>query len=152
MTATSPPRAAVDQLAWLVDRAAISDVLIEFARCLDDRDWHGYLEAFTPEAFLELPFGRFEGRAAIAAHATKGLDGFAATHHVSANHAIEIAGDRARARSSLIAAHVPDAGAPGRHGDAGGWYDSELVRTSEGWRLASVALRVVWTTGTDLPG
>lgn len=139
-------------LQELVDRAAISDLLIDFARCLDVRDWDGYLANFADDGVLELPFGTFTGRAEIAATATRGLDAFDATHHVSTNHAIKVDGDTARSRSYLLVAHVPDAGDRGRHGDAGGWYDCSYRREPDGWRFTHVALSIVWTTGSALPG
>ncbi len=142
----------MSDLQTLLDRAAISDLLIDFARCLDVRDWDGYLANFAADGVLVLPFGTFTGREAIAAHATHGLDAFDATHHVSTNHAIAIEGDTASSRSYLLVAHVPDAAAPGDHGDAGGWYDCRYRREADGWRFTRVALTVVFTTGTALPG
>lgn len=35
------------ELRWLVDRALISDLLVEFARRLDLRDWDGCAELYT---------------------------------------------------------------------------------------------------------
>jgi hypothetical protein len=149
--AADPPRDPAAQLQWLVDRAAISDRLIDFARCLDVRDWSGYVENFTDDAELELPHGTFEGRAQIAELATRGLDDFDATHHLSANHVIEIDGDEARTRSYVSVAHVPDASAPTEHGDAGGWYDCRLRRVGDGWRFTRVSLQIVWIRGTAFP-
>lgn len=143
---------SADQLQWLIDRAAISDLLIDFARCLDVRDWDGYVANFADDGILELPFGTFTGRAEIAATATHGLDAFDATQHVSTNHTISIDGDAAESRSYLLVAHVPVAGDPGRHGDAGGWYDCTYRREAGGWRFTQVRLSVVWTSGSDLPG
>lgn len=148
----APPIDLAEQVQWLVDRAAISDLIVNFARCLDVRDWEGYVENFAEDGVLELPFGTFEGRDTIAARATKGLDNFDATHHISANHAITIDGDAATSRSYLWVAHVPDASDRTRHGDAGGWYDHEYRRTPQGWRLTRVKLTVLWESGTDLPG
>lgn len=91
------------------------------------------------------------GRAEIAERATHGLDDFDATHHLSTNHIIEIDGDSARTRSYLLVAHVQDSGQPDEHGDAGGWYDCALRRTTEGWKLTRVALQIVWTKGTAFP-
>lgn len=66
-----PPTELAQQVQWLVDRAAISDLIVEFARCLDVRDWEGYVANFADDGVLELPFASFEGREAIAARATK---------------------------------------------------------------------------------
>jgi hypothetical protein len=85
-----PPAEPNEQFRWLVDRAAISDLLIDFARCLDVRDWDGYIANFTEGASLVLPFRTFHGRDEIASHATHGLDAFEATQHVTTNHVIEL--------------------------------------------------------------
>ena len=37
------------QVQWLVDRARISDVLVEFARTLDERDWSANNALYVPE-------------------------------------------------------------------------------------------------------
>lgn len=38
-----------DQLQWLVDRAEISDLLIEFARSLDEKDWGAHTALYAPD-------------------------------------------------------------------------------------------------------
>lgn len=70
MIAPQPPSDPQPQLAWLVDRAAIGDLLLDFARTIDDHDHAGYVANFSEHAVLELPFGTFRGRAAIAAMPT----------------------------------------------------------------------------------
>jgi SnoaL-like domain len=147
-----PPAQPAEQLQWLVDRARISDLLVDFARCLDVRDWDRYIANFTERALLVLPFRTFHGREEIAGHATHGLDAFEATQHVSTNHVIELKGDEARTRSYLIGTHIPKLDDPAHHGDAGGWYDCELRRTPEGWRFERVELHVKWRLGSPLPG
>jgi ketosteroid isomerase-like protein len=135
---------SAEQLQWLVDRAQISDLLLSFAHSVDAHDHAQYTANFTDDAVLELPFGCFEGRATIAAMDQPVAE--MATHHISANHAIDIDGDTARTRSYLIATHVFDRGNPRDHAQAGGWYDCELRRTAAGWRFARVRLSIVWET------
>jgi len=131
-----------EQVQWLVDRAAISDLLLSFAHSVDAHDHERYTANFTDDGVLELPFGRFEGRAAIAAMDQPIAE--MASHHITANHMIELDGDAARARSYLIATHVFDRRDPRDYAQAGGWYDCELRRTEEGWRFTRVRLSVVW--------
>ena len=151
--AGAPPEEPEAQLRWLVDRAAISDRLLDFARCLDTRDWEGYLANFTEDAELQLPFGTFSGRDRIAEGATHGLDHFDATLHLSTNHVIELDQDRARSRSYVCVAHVPDASQSTHHGDAGGWYDCRLRRTRRGLAFHPPSrLHITWTLGTAFPG
>jgi ketosteroid isomerase-like protein len=137
-------------LSRLLDRTAISDLLVDFAHRLDGRDWAGYAANFTEDGVFELPWSRREGRAEIAAAAAADLAHFAAFQHYSLNHAIEIDGDTATARSYLIGVHVPDAADPSRHEDAGGFYDSTFRRTPDGWRFTHSRVTIVWTGGLAL--
>ena len=140
-----------DDLDRLLDRAAISDLLVEFARRLDAGQWDRYAETFAPDGVFELPWSRRVGRQEIAAAAEGDLAAFDAVMHYSSNHAIEIDGDVARTRSYLVGVHIPDASEPATHADAGGWYDCELRRTEEGWRFTNVKVTVAWRGGLALP-
>jgi hypothetical protein len=137
-----------EQVQWLCDRAEISDLLLSFAHSIDAHDHEQYTANFTADGVLELPFGRFEGRDVIAAMEQPVAE--MATHHISANHMIEIHGDTARTRSYLIATHIFNRRDLRDHTQAGGWYDCELRRTDDGWRFASVRLSVVWESGDML--
>ena len=112
--------------------------------CADAADWSGMGELFTEDGqavFASATFpGRHFGEAAGAVMAV-----FSGTHHLSTNHAIQIEGDRATARSYLQAIHLTDPDDNTQHHDVGGWYDNELVRTPDGWRFTRVELSFVWT-------
>jgi hypothetical protein len=146
----SPPTEPGAQLQWLLDRACIGDLLVEYARCVDERDFEGLADTFDDEGVLELPFAS-KPKVELAATSAEDLGRFFATHHISTNHAIEVDRDRARARAYLQAVHVPDGSEPARHGDVGGWYDCELRRTEAGWRFQRVRLTALWTLGEDFP-
>lgn len=151
MPAANPPTDPAAQLQWLVDRAAISDALIDFGRALDDQDWHGYAANYAEDGELALlPTVNHRGREGMAAFAAGSLGVFAGTHHLSSNFAIEIDGDTATTRSYLLAAHILDADDPSRHADVAGWYRCRLRRTSEGWRFAHVTLDVRYFSGEPL--
>lgn len=137
---------------WLVDRAAIGDVVIEFARTLDAKEWDAHVALYLPDGtfsageHLSLR-GHDELRRTSSARA---LGQYAGTWHLSSNHAIHIDGDRARVRSYLIGVHVISDDATD-HADGGGWYDSTLVRTPDGWRFETVRITEVWRAGKTLP-
>lgn len=135
----------------LLDRLAISDLLVEFARRLDGKDWDAYAATFTEDGVFELPWESRVGREEIAAGAAADLSQFELMQHYSTNHVIEIDGDKAHSRSYLLAVHVPDTSKPERHADAGGWYDCECARTSDGWRFTHVRATVAWRAGDPLP-
>jgi ketosteroid isomerase-like protein len=151
MPPASPPTDPAAQLRWLVDRAAISDLLIDFARALDDRDWDGYAANYTEDGVLDIaPNIRHCGREGLAGFVAGSLGRYAGTHHLSANHSIDLDGDTATTRSYLIAAHVLDAENPYRHADGAGWYLCRLRRTPDGWRFAHVTLVVRYLSGEPL--
>ena len=146
------------QVRWLVDRALISDLLVEFARALDERDWDAYGATYTEDAVFEIGDAvRLEGRAVIqaATASERGVGGYAGTWHGSSNHAITIEGDTATTRSYLHGVHLLG-GSTFHHADGSGWYDCTLRRTdgvelSGGWRFTRVRIHEVWHAGEPLP-
>ena len=143
--ATPPPDDTEGQVRWLVDRARISDLLIDFARRVDEKDQVGYAANFAVDGVLVLPFGEFKGRDRISEMPGPQLPTM--THHISSNHMIEIDGDVARSRSYLQTTHIADGAVPTKNWKAGGWYDCELQRSADGWEFTRVALSVLWAGG-----
>lgn len=146
-----PPATPEAQLRWLVDRACISDLLVEFARRVDDHDFAGMSELYVEGGVLRLPFGDLP-KHEIGPASDKLIGAYDALHHMSTNHAIAVHGDEAESRSYLQATHIRDTSVPSGHGDVGGWYDCTYQRTPAGWRFVVVHLTFVWTLGADLPG
>ena len=140
-----------DQLQWLVDRARISDLLISYAWLVDTADFDALAALFTEDGALELPFGTLP-TSEIAAGSRAALGKYGATHHLSANYAIEINGDVASSRSYFQAVHVPTTDDPGVHADIGGRYHNTYRRVDGEWRFVVVRLAFVWTLGAGFPG
>ncbi len=139
-----------DQLQWLVDRAQISDLLVTYAWLVDTGDFDALAALFTDDGALELPFGRLPA-AEIAEGSRVALGQYAATHHLSANYALEIDGDSASSRSYFQAVHVLTTDDPGSHADIGGRYDNTYRRVDGHWRFVVVHLTFVWTHGSEIP-
>ena len=155
MDTSGPPLPARDltaQVRWLVDRAQISDLLVEFARSLDERDWAANTALYVPEGvFMAGDVLRLEGHEQLMlTGSAEGLGRYRGTWHLSANHAIDIDGDTARTRSYLLGVHLLDDNTF-RHADGAGWYDCTLRRTTEGWRFVTVRIHEVWHGGEPLP-
>jgi uncharacterized protein (TIGR02246 family) len=142
MTIPTAPTDEAARLAWLTDREEIRAVVAEFGRSIDDKDQAAYAATFTEDAELALPFGRFSGRAAIAA--MQGPPPFIATQHLISSTVIDVTGDTATARSYLLATHAFDPTDKTQKAHSGGWYDQSFVRTPEGWRFSRVELVIVW--------
>ena len=146
------PLDLASQVQWLVDRALISDLLVEFARSLDEKDWDTHVALYLPDGvFMVGDVMRLEGHEQLIRTASpQALGQYAGTWHGSSNHAITIDGDTATTRSYLIGVHILGDD-PAGHADGGGWYDCTLRRTPEGWRFATVRVNEVWRAGADLP-
>jgi uncharacterized protein (TIGR02246 family) len=133
----------------LRDEAEIRDLMLAFARGLDERDWEAYADTFAEDGEFEIMGHRRVGRAEIAAGPARDLVKFHRTQHYSTNHRIQIDGDRATASHYLLAVHIPDSARPSEHADIGGRYLCECRRTPAGWRFTEVRLEVWWTRGIE---
>jgi ketosteroid isomerase-like protein len=137
-----------DLVRELYDRAMISELLLRFARALDERDWEGYAALYAEDGVLQLPWGPPRPKAILRDDTEANLGRFPATQHISANHQISIDGDSATSRSYLQAVHVIDRDGEGRLWTVGGWYDCAYRRTPDGWRFTRVAITPVWQSGS----
>lgn len=140
-----------EQLQWLVDQAAISNLISAFARTLDTHDWEGYGKLLTEDCYFDIAPGVVNiGRDVIVKGAEKGMGKFFCTWHMTGNPGIEIDGDKAYARSYSQGVHRLDDKDPDFHSTGAGWYDWELRRTPEGWRISSIKLNIVWHAGQNV--
>ena len=119
------------------DRLSIAALMVRYATGIDRRDWTLFRTCFTDDFEADYPgFPNWRGGDQI----TRGMEqlhlSFGATMHCMSNIAIEPALQGATARSYVDALLMP--GDP--HGivsQAKGFYDDVLVRTADGWRIAS---------------
>jgi 3-phenylpropionate/cinnamic acid dioxygenase small subunit len=117
------------------DRQDISDVLVRYATGIDRRDWTLFRTVFTGDCQLDYgEIGTFDGVDAVTdfmekAHAMAGH-----TMHRLTNMVITVDGDRAAARTYIDGLIMM---ADNKSGvSAIGYYDDEIVRTGDGWRIA----------------
>jgi 3-phenylpropionate/cinnamic acid dioxygenase small subunit len=115
----------------------IAEVLVRYATGIDRRDWDVFRSCFTADCLAEYEgIGTWKSADAITdfmetAHARMGH-----TMHRISNIAIDVYadGDRAAARCYV------DGMLMAADGESGfnpmGFYDDELVRTPDGWRIA----------------
>ena len=117
------------------DRQDITEMLVRYATGIDRRDWSLFRTVFTDDCELDYGvIGSWKGVDAVAefmeqVHALAGH-----TMHRLSNQAITVDGDRAEARTyidGLIMAGDNKSGV-----NALGFYDDEIVRTDDGWRIA----------------
>jgi hypothetical protein len=132
-----------DQLRLLLDEREISRTLIRFSRCLDTKDFDAYAALYDESGILITPWGEHRGRAGMAEHVARDLGGFAALHHVSAGHDIEVRGDEANVRTTLLATHVIGGGGV-EFWSVGGHYEMVLGRVGAQWLFRSVRIVPAW--------
>jgi 3-phenylpropionate/cinnamic acid dioxygenase small subunit len=117
------------------DRQDIADVLVRYATGIDRRDWPLFRTVFTDDCELDYGvIGAWKGVDAVADFMEKVHASAGHTLHRLSNQVIEVDGDRALARTYIDALiMVGDEGA-GVNGV--GFYDDEIVRTPDGWRIS----------------
>lgn len=124
----------------LSDRREIDDLLIAYCHAIDSHGWDELDRVFTPDAFIDYtacggPKGQYPEIKIFLAEA---LPRFAYAQHIISTSRIRLAGDRAEGRticSNPVGVRQPDGSV--RHMVYALWYIDEMVRTPDGWRLAS---------------
>ncbi len=117
------------------DRQDISELLVRYATGIDRRDWPLFSTVFTEDCELDYgEIGAWNGVDAVTefmeqVHATAGH-----TLHRLSNQAIAVHGDEAAARTYVDALIMSSDNKTGVNGI--GYYDDEIVRTPNGWRIA----------------
>jgi hypothetical protein len=139
------------RLARLLDRAEIADLLGRYAYCIDTRDWTGLRACFAAEVEIDLEgIGGLRGDQWVEAVAAAFV-GQPASQHLKLPVAYEFDGEDAATVVSLLQGKHwrPEGGAEGPLQTVVGYYRERLVRTAEGWRIASFAEQVLWNEGNE---
>ncbi|WP_328316262.1 nuclear transport factor 2 family protein [Streptomyces sp. NBC_00388] len=160
------------ELATVMDRLDIDDLITGYAVAVDDGDWDGYRALFAPDGRADYrAAGGVEGPAAeIAGWLAGTMRLFPVRQHLIVNRRLRFQdlggypGDRAELQADYLNPMLLRSGptgtgagtgtdAPGSGATAGpaapdfvsgGRYVFTLVRTEEGWRLRGVVVREKW--------
>lgn len=133
-----------DELRLLQDRRAIEDLVVEYARAIDARDWPALAACFTDDCVADYALsGHAEGPEEVVARCRSAVEPLDATQHYVTNVVSTVDGDAAASVCSLAAQHVRD----GRSFAFGGTYTDEWRRTPAGWRISRRRLERGWTSG-----
>lgn len=132
------PVAIQARLQRLEDLESIRQLLVDYGRTLDGRDFVAYAALFAEDGEWIGGFGRIQGRAAIKAEMEKRLGVAPQTpgksnHHLLMNESIEVTGDMARAVSKWVFVVTGEENRPGLV--YLGHYEDDLVRASGGWKF-----------------
>lgn len=141
------------RLRLVEDRQAIADLLVRYARAVDDGDDERLASCFTDDA--EATFAGIDagiGGKAIAAflRAAMGPGARPASTHNLANITVTVRGDEADASSNAVVYGVR--GEPPQMRVRGVCYDDLVVRTADGWRIRRRTHRPQWeAAAADVP-
>jgi len=134
------------------DFHAITSKVYEYAYGIDTRNWALYRRIFTDA--IHMDFQSYNGKPGSTMQADDWVagcrrlfDNLDATQHSMTNPLVEVTGDNARCRMYMQAEHFLQ----NRWGSSdfalGGYYDDQLIRIGDGWKITAVTLNVFWSRG-----
>ncbi|WP_418955841.1 nuclear transport factor 2 family protein [Streptomyces tritici] len=137
------------ELATVLDRMAVDEVVTGYAAAVDDGDWSAYRALFAPDGRADYrDAGGIEGPAAeVADWLAETMRLFPVRQHLVVNRLIRLQdlggypGDTADVRADYL---NPMRLESGQDFVCGGRYAFGLARTDDGWRLRSVVVREKW--------
>jgi SnoaL-like domain len=140
----------------LHDRNEITDLVFRLGASLDEGRFDDVRDLVVEDATVRTPGGEAAGREAVIAQAQRNHPADQQFQHVITNVLIDLAGDRATARTNL-AVHITmpaeaPAGAriPPLRASLGEVYTFDLARTPAGWRFSRIEVSPRWVYG-DVP-
>jgi 3-phenylpropionate/cinnamic acid dioxygenase small subunit len=117
------------------DRQDIADVLLRYATGIDRRDWPLFRSVFADDCELDYgEVGSWYGVDAITEFMQQAHAMASHTMHRLTNQVITVDGDKAEARTYVDALIMVGDNKSGVN--AAGFYDDDLVRSDDGWRVA----------------
>ncbi|WP_405946612.1 nuclear transport factor 2 family protein [Streptomyces prunicolor] len=149
------------ELAIVMDRLAVDEVITEYAVAVDDGDWGAYRKLFAPDGRADYrSAGGIEGNAEqIAEWLAESMKLFPMRQHLIVNRRIRFGAldqhtdDTARVQADYVnpmrfakdEARADDGdGSTAPDFVCGGRYAFGLLRTDEGWRLTEVVVEEKW--------
>ncbi len=123
-------------LAEISDRLEIQQLLVDYSTAIDRRRFDDLDRVFTPEAYIDYrAMGGIDGTYPdVKGWLAQVLPNFPAYFHMLGNVDIRVDGDAASSRSICFNPMKLDES--GRVLFCGLWYEDELVRTADGWRIS----------------
>jgi uncharacterized protein (TIGR02246 family) len=123
--------------AQLTDHEQIQQLLARFIQLRDDKRFDEWAQLFTEDGTFEYPGARVTGRDAIRDNVADLLRSDRGKH-LGFNAVIEVNGDTASVVSDVVKLRPAEPGSDGAFVvQTAGRYIDALVRTADGWRVAS---------------
>jgi len=133
-------------------RTAMADVLIQFARAIDSRDWDVYQSQFATA--IEVDYRSLLGGDVLAISAAdwamqarRAFEGFETTQHFISNQVCQVDDGRGTCEAYVCAEHFARTGSELEFWTMGGNYRAEFEQTDEGWKIDKLRLEVLWSRG-----
>ena len=151
-TLCATSNAYADDLSYLINRAAITDVLTQYSYSWDSKDSKGFSELFTEDGILErevngkkLNSATIKGREAIYNYAKTSHEGRLADrqsrHHFSGIVFLELKDTTAVTENMALITHqTEESGAA--YISSSGYYLNNWQKTPNGWRISKRILKV----------
>ncbi|MEU7584030.1 nuclear transport factor 2 family protein [Streptomyces sp. NPDC041068] len=146
------------ELAAVIDRLAIDALITDYAVTVDDGDWDGYRQLFTPGGRADYrSAGGIEGGVdEIAAWLAETMRLFPMRQHLIANRKLDFGtrdqdiGDTAHVQADYVnPMRFDTATSTAPDFVCGGRYSFALLRTHSGWRLRHVVVTEKWRRTAD---
>lgn len=139
-----------DKLQALLDRSEVTDTVLRFFAAFDRFDWESVAALVADEITVSAPAAGLPPtpmpRDAFVDATRERNAGLIATMHGNSGHVVTVEGDRARVEGQLVTVHVGGT-QPGEILKGYGFTDLELDRTSAGWIVRSLEIRIVAEEG-----
>ena len=134
----------MDGLQLLLDERAVRQVMLRYARGVDDRNWDQVRSVFAPDAFIAGT--GFSGvRDEYLEPLFAGVAAYGVTMHTIGNQVVEIDGDTAYTETDLIARHYGDTEGRQESLTLGVRYHDHLRRDGDSWVVTRREVRKLWS-------
>ena len=132
----------------MAEREDIVEVINLYGLAMDTQRWHLFDRIFTEDCDADYgATSHWTDRASFKSDFGSFHELFDATQHAMTNHLVTVDGDTAAAHTYGSWRLVRHAAGDPPVWDGTGYYDDQLVRTTDGWRIAKRVCRVVFWTG-----
>lgn len=123
-------------VGYVADRIALMDVMLKYAKGVDQRDLDLYASVFTDDVEV-VGFGAdtFHGRDAWVSYVTKALEAFGPTQHMLGPQLATIDGDTAHCRTDVQAHHYMK-DSPKKTLTLWATYSTDMKRVDGAWKIA----------------
>lgn len=133
-------------LQEMSDRLEIQDLMARYSFAIDERDYDALDKVFLPDSTIDYSevggaVGNLAETKAYLASAMKQFPGF---QHASTTTKLQLDGDTAKASTILFNPMIAEIEGKRHVFFVGLWYDDDLVRTEQGWRIRTRRERASW--------